>query len=107
MFLRREQLIVESCQRRIFTNLEISCFLKLLHITLALERTTRGQEDILVVSVHVLDPVGKPRYGLVVHDSFPVTGHVGLRNRNALSDVDSDVFWVNAKLMTGLVLALE
>ena len=80
------------------TNLELSRFLKLLHVALTLERTACCQENILVVSIDVLNPIGEPRHGFVVNDGLPLAGHVGLGNRNAVSDVDRDVLGMDTEL---------
>ena len=83
--------------------LEFTGFLKLRHVTLALQRATRGQEHILVVAVDVFNPIGKPGHSFVMHHSFPVPGHVRNRNRNTLADVKGDIFRANAELFRTLV----
>ena len=81
--------------------LELACLLELHHVALALERTASGEENVLVVPVHVLDPIREPGDRLVVHDLLPLARHVGLGDRDALADVDGNVLRVNSELRRG------
>lgn len=90
----------------LFLYLEFTSFLKLRHVTLALQRATRGQKYILVVAVDIFHPVSKPGHGFIVHQSFPAPGHVGDRNGNPLANVNGDIFGANTELSRTLVASL-
>lgn len=79
-------------------NLELSCFLEFRHITLTLNRAARSQENVFVVAVNILRPVSQPCDSIVVDDFLPFARHVGFRNRNALANIDRDVFRPNTVL---------
>ena len=63
-----------------------------------LERTAGGEENILVVLVDILDPIGKPGDRVVVDHLFPRSGGVGFRDGLVLSDVDRDILRTDAFL---------
>lgn len=91
---REQSLVIEHrC-----TYLELPCLLELSHVALALERTSGGQEDVLVIAVDVLRPSGKPSDRVVVLNVFPFARYVGLGDGHALADVDRDVLWTDAFL---------
>jgi hypothetical protein len=85
------------------SHLEITRFLELGHVTLSLERTTRGEENILVVSIHVLCPCRKPGDRFVMDDGFPGSRDVWLWDGDALANVNSDILRVDTKLSAALV----
>lgn len=78
--------------------LELAGFLKFHHIALTLQRAACGQKNVLVVAVDIFHPIGKPSYGFVMNDSFPVPRHVGDRNGNVLANVNGDILGTNAEL---------
>lgn len=78
--------------------LQLSGLLELLHVTLSLDRTAGSQEDILVVAVDILHPVGEPSSGFVVDNSLPLARNVRLRCRDAFANIDRDVLRLDAVL---------
>lgn len=78
--------------------LQLSGLLELLHVTLSLDGTAGGQEDVLVVAVDIFHPVGEPSSGLVVDDSLPLARNVRLRCWDAFANVDRDVLRSDAIL---------
>jgi len=84
--------------REVLIYLQFTRLLELGHVTLPLEGTTGGEENILVVLIDVLDPVGKPGDRVVVDYLFPRSGDVGLRNGLMLADVNRDVLRADAFL---------
>jgi hypothetical protein len=80
------------------TDLELTGLFKLGHITLALERTARRQEDILMVTIDVLSPRRKPRNGILMNDLFPLAGDIGNGNGCVSSYVDGDILRINTQL---------
>jgi len=65
---------------------------------LPLEGTAGGEENILVVLVDVLDPVGKPGDRVVVDYLFPRSRDVRLRDGLVLPDVNRDILRTDAFL---------
>jgi len=83
--------------------LQFARLFELGHITLSLERTAGGEENILVVQVDVLDPIGKPGDRVVVDHLFPRSGGVGFRDGLVLSDVYRDILRTDAFLGADIV----
>ena len=78
--------------------LQFARLFKLGHITLALERTSGGEENILVVLIDVLDPIGKPGNRVIVDHLFPRSRDVRFRDMLMLTNVNRDIFRTNAFL---------
>jgi hypothetical protein len=77
------------------TDLKLTGLLKLGHITLALKRTARRQEDILMITVDVLGPRRQPRNSVVMKDIFPLAWNIGDWNGCIGSYVDDDILRIN------------
>lgn len=73
--------------KRMGSNLKLPRLLELLHVALPLDRGARSQEDVLVLTVDVLSPVGKPGNSVVVLYGFPLARHVRLRYSHSFPDV--------------------
>lgn len=82
------------------TNLKLARFLKLCPVALTLDGAAGRQEYVLVVPVHVFDPVRKPSDCIVVNDFLPGPRNVRGWDGNVLSDVDRNILWTDAKLRT-------
>ena len=80
------------------TDLKLPGLLKLGHITLALERTARSQEDILMATVDVLSPRRKPCNSVIMKDVFPLARKIGDWNGCIISYVDDDILRINTQL---------
>ena len=65
---------------------------------MSLEGTAGGEENILVVLVDVLDPVGKPSDRVVVDHLFPRSIYVRFRDGLMLTNVDRDILRTDAFL---------
>ena len=65
---------------------------------MTLEGTTGGEENILVVLVDVLNPVGEPGDRVVVDHLFPRSRDVRFRDGLVLTDVNRDVLGTDAPL---------
>ena len=78
--------------------LQFARLLELGHITLPLEGATGGEENIFVVLVDVLDPVGKPGDRVVVDHLFPRSRDVRFRDGLVLPDVNCNVLRTDAFL---------
>lgn len=79
-------------------NLELSRLLKFGHIALAFQGTSSGQENVFVIPVNVLRPVGKPSYGIVMSDGLPLPRYIRNGDRSRFSDINSDILWPHTKL---------
>jgi hypothetical protein len=77
------------------TDLKLSGLLKLGHITLALERTARRQEYILMTTVDVLSPRRKPSNSVIMNGLLPLARNVGNWNGCIGSYVDGDILRIN------------
>lgn len=74
------------------THLQFARLFKLGHVALSLERASCSEENVLVVLVDVLDPIGKPSDGVVVDHLFPRSSNVRLRDGLMLTNVNRYVF---------------
>jgi hypothetical protein len=81
--------------------LQFARLFKLRHIALSFERAACGEENILVVLIHVLDPISKPGDCVVVDHLFPSSGCVGFGDRLVLTDVDRNILRTDPFLGTG------
>ena len=100
MALRYVSVNNRSVSGEILPYLQFARLFELGHITLPLEGTTGSEENILVVLVNVLDPVGKPCDRVVVDYLFPRSRGVGFGDGLMLTDVDRDVLRADAFLGT-------
>lgn len=74
------------------THLQFTRLFKLDHVALSLERASRSEENVLVVLIDVLDPIGEPSDGVIMDHLFPRSNDVGLRDGLMLADVYRHVF---------------
>lgn len=80
--------------------LQFACLFKLRHITLPLERAACGEENILVVLIDILHPIGKPGHRIVVDHLFPSSGSIGFGDRFVLTYVNRDILRADTFLGT-------
>ena len=81
------------------TDLQLTGLFELGHITLALERTARRQEDVLVATIDVLSPRREPSNSVVMNNLFPLARDIGNWNGCICAYVDGDVLRINAQLV--------
>jgi hypothetical protein len=91
-----------ECKKRAY--FEFPRLFKFGHIALTLQRAASGEENILVIPVYVLGPIGKPCYGLVVYDFLPRSWSVGHWDGRVFTNVKRDILWTNTKLRANLLM---
>lgn len=85
-------------ERVVVLHLQFSRLFELGHIALPLERAARGEEDVFVVLIHILDPIGKPGDSVIMNHLLPGSRHIGFRDKFVLANVNCDILRTDAFL---------